>query len=641
MAWSFRKMSRGEMNADPIEGEFFTPEGMADALVRESIQNSLDARANGQSVKVRFYFSSKSDQLSPDKAATYLEGLWPHLQSIENGRVNLPSPKEPMTFLVIEDFGTRGLCGSIDQDHDEAPGGQPKDFYYFWRNIGRSRKEERQRGRWGLGKTVFPATSRINSFFGYTRRVDDEKTYLMGQSVLKIHRQGDERYCPYGFFADVSKDEFQRPFDSPHLLAQFRTDFKLQRSAESGLSVVIPFPDVEEIKPDDMVRSAITHYFYPILCRELAVEVVDEERTRLIDADSIAEIADSVTWTGSSFSPEQLSRLFSLVRRTIAIPADQLLVLPEPKPVKAPDWSTPTRFDEATVTAIKEQFRNNQLLAIRVPLTVRPKGKPLQSTYFDVFVERDPTASTAEDHYIRQGITISSIATLREKGFRGLVIVDDPPLSTLLGDSENPAHTEWLEKATKLKERFEWGPFTVRFVRNALPRIVAKLLHEPEGRDEKLLKHIFFVEDELEPETDHQAAKPKRKKQADDGGEKPDVPPDLPPPRSAIDIQRIPGGFRVARREGASPEDRFSIEVAYEVRRGNPFTKYEKWDFDLKKKPITIVAQGAEVSGDANMLSISPTDASFQVEVTGFDPHRDLAVRTVKSKGERGDAEEI
>ena len=34
------------MNYDPIQGEFFSSQSIADRLVRESIQNSLDARAD-------------------------------------------------------------------------------------------------------------------------------------------------------------------------------------------------------------------------------------------------------------------------------------------------------------------------------------------------------------------------------------------------------------------------------------------------------------------------------------------------------------------------------------------------------------------------------------------------------------------
>jgi hypothetical protein len=43
-------MHAGEMNIDPIDSAFFSTEALdslADALVREAIQNSLDARAPG------------------------------------------------------------------------------------------------------------------------------------------------------------------------------------------------------------------------------------------------------------------------------------------------------------------------------------------------------------------------------------------------------------------------------------------------------------------------------------------------------------------------------------------------------------------------------------------------------------------
>ena len=57
--WRFRKMQPGEINVDPIEGEFFTTEAIGsitDALVRESIQNSLDAAAGEGPVTICFSF---------------------------------------------------------------------------------------------------------------------------------------------------------------------------------------------------------------------------------------------------------------------------------------------------------------------------------------------------------------------------------------------------------------------------------------------------------------------------------------------------------------------------------------------------------------------------------------------------------
>ena len=166
--WKFREMSRGEINVDPIEGEFFTTEAIGsitDALVRESIQNSLDASAGRGPVKVRFSFFSGSGKDSNEIRNLYIDGLGPHLQTKHSGLQEVPSPSAGLDYILIEDFRTRGLQGDIYQYDDLDDEGKRNDFYYFWRNIGRTQKESTDLGRWGLGKTVFQAASRINSFF--------------------------------------------------------------------------------------------------------------------------------------------------------------------------------------------------------------------------------------------------------------------------------------------------------------------------------------------------------------------------------------------------------------------------------------------------------------------------------------------
>ena len=42
-SWHFREMGRGEVNVDPVHDEFFKAQDLTDALVREAVQNSLDA----------------------------------------------------------------------------------------------------------------------------------------------------------------------------------------------------------------------------------------------------------------------------------------------------------------------------------------------------------------------------------------------------------------------------------------------------------------------------------------------------------------------------------------------------------------------------------------------------------------------
>jgi len=136
--------------------------------VRESIQNSLDAAAGLDPVTVKF--SQHPGPIAPGSGGglqeRYIDGLSSHLQSKHAGLPETPSQAETLGFINIEDYGTRGLQGDVLQYDDLDEDVKKNDFFYFWRNIGRTRKELTDLGRWGLGKTVFQAASRTNTFFG-------------------------------------------------------------------------------------------------------------------------------------------------------------------------------------------------------------------------------------------------------------------------------------------------------------------------------------------------------------------------------------------------------------------------------------------------------------------------------------------
>ena len=54
--WKFKKVEPGEPERDPHEPEFFRLRNPEEALAREVIQNSLDARKSGTPrVSVRFF----------------------------------------------------------------------------------------------------------------------------------------------------------------------------------------------------------------------------------------------------------------------------------------------------------------------------------------------------------------------------------------------------------------------------------------------------------------------------------------------------------------------------------------------------------------------------------------------------------
>ena len=167
--WEFERKLANMRQLEPIHGEFFAGEALeapASSLVRETIQNSLDARAGTEPVRVRF---TLPERRFPDAFnSPWLAGLRPHLDADRNGLATRPADGEQLSTLLIEDYGTFGLTGDQAQTNNSADEwrGRRNHFFYFWRGHGLSGKESRERGSWGLGKSVLPASSRINTFFG-------------------------------------------------------------------------------------------------------------------------------------------------------------------------------------------------------------------------------------------------------------------------------------------------------------------------------------------------------------------------------------------------------------------------------------------------------------------------------------------
>ncbi len=145
MKWSFRKQNPGEITRDPIIGEFFSTEAIenpAEALVREGIQNALDAR-RGEEVRVRIFLGTESHALKSAQTSLWFNGIWDHLHTKGNGLREVPASSDLCSYLVFEDFGTTGLQGDIHQPFDEP--GNKNSFFYFFRAEGRSAKGEKDR----------------------------------------------------------------------------------------------------------------------------------------------------------------------------------------------------------------------------------------------------------------------------------------------------------------------------------------------------------------------------------------------------------------------------------------------------------------------------------------------------------------
>lgn len=597
--WKFREIGEGEPERLPRETEFFIGGDLdiPSSLVRETIQNSLDARQETP-VRVRFTFISR--KISED--CHFYKGLMEHLRAcnLQDGGV---SENERIQLLVAEDFNTIGLTGNIRRD--QISGKVISNYYNFWWREGIAQKYGRHGGRWGLGKITFHIASKLRSFWGLTIRHDDNKALLLGKSLLKPHCYKERHFDYYGYFAS----ERYRPIEDETILDDFRNRFGISRKTEPGLSVVIPMV-VEEINTDAIIRAAIMHYFFPIVKGELIVEIRPENTSSVTINDStLKEIARSQNWQGTLWQNRNIESLMDFVESVKDLEnANNIIQLSS----SGGSLRISENLFGDSLESFQNDFRAGRLLAFKIPVEIRPTSNSSKNSFFNVFVKKDEQINRADESYWRSGILIANIRMLGRQRVRALLSANDELVSRFLGDSETPAHADWNERTEGFKKRYTKAVMTLRFIKGSIREIVRILDIPPAGRESDFLKEIFHVK-EPSKEPDRKGVRP---------------PEELPPPKPLLfDVSKIQGGFRISL---ITPRVNLPIEVeitaAYDVRRGNPFKKYSPWDFDLSSMNRNI-SGGKELNVSKNKIRLKVDNLNFKLEVRGFDPKRDVIVR--------------
>lgn len=633
--WHFNELPRGSKIREPVNSEFFATDAISnpgEALVREGIQNSLDAVRAGEIVLIRIYLSGAGNGLSPEKLAPFTADMWGHLEASGNGLNNVPARNDNCPFLVFEDFGTTGLTGDPGEPYPPRDGSQ-NPFFYFFRAEGRSGKGAEARGRWGIGKQVFPRASRISTVFGLTVRADDMRSMLMGQTVLKSHWT-DDTCCQDGWFGN--KDEGKvivMPTEDSKVLDNFRKTFDLQRGAtEPGLSLVVPWCD-SEIDEDWIVKSVLRDYFYPILNGKLQAIVETPSVKAVLGCESIR---DEINRIGGELAKE-LNPLIDLAQWAREVGQNQVVALLAPPVDSALRWE-PSLFSEDATKRLRDVFAKGEKLALSVPLSIRKKGADTENSFFCIYMVRDDNEQDSHPIFIRGGIIISDVRSPRTRGIRALVVVEDGPLASMLGDSENPAHTQWQKDGSNFKGKYIYGPALINFVTHSVSEVVRHITANDTEEDRTLLADVFSIpappDEESAPNVirPHEVPKP--------GPNPPPGPPPIPPRPHNIRISKIAGGFTVIPASpGSVLPKHLDIVVAYDVRRGNAFSKYRAADFDIGQSPIDVETSGVEVLEKiGNRISLGIQDNDFKLSVRGFDERRDLRISVkLRPGGDRDD----
>ncbi len=622
--WHFRKFAPGDNLSDPdFTKALFASDSdsaVARSLIREALQNSLDARAAGaEQVRVRIAIHRGDGAVSPAAAAPFVAGLESHLMARDSGLPDRPDLRDRIPYLVLEDFGTKGLQGS--PEHWRPTGIGANAFFLFFRALGRSGKEDEARGRWGVGKFVFPMSSRAHAILGYTIPEDSRRPLLMGRAVLRTHEAEGAQWHPDGHWGErlTTGSNLVTPSGNPDQIAAFRVLFGITRRDEPGLSVVVPWL-VDEITIAGVRDAVLGEYFLPILRGELIVELAENGLVQTIDGPAVRAYAEQA-------DDRRLRERLALA-----------VMVVDGKGI-AFDWPVTLSYDDLSIRhedlpdTLRDMLNGNldegRAVSIRLPVTVGRKDRKDPVTGFlTVHLRRADGLGGLRPLIIRDGISLSEDRTKTVFDHAALLVAERCGLATAIGDSETPAHEQMQHEL--LKERYKYPRKLVTFVRDSASTLVRVLRHGGNEDDPFTLASFFPLDSTEGPAKPAPRTKPKGKEP------KKDLPPLPPPAPRRFTVRRVSGGFTVTGNAElkVAPEE-LVVFAAYDVRRGNPFVKYRSFDFDLSSSSIVKLAEGCVVTAaEGNRLVIRPTEPAFVVSVTGFDSERDLIVRANATGGE-------
>ena len=578
-----------------LDSEMFdrTDYPYSETFVREAIQNSLDARLDS-SRPVTINFTFHSDGIGPRRS--FLEPVMAYRK-----KAGLEVPAEwgdgHVRWLVVEDFNTKGLSGSLSQ--------RTSDFWNYWLNFGISNKDGSGRGGRGIGRVTFLIASRLQSVIGYTRRSEDATSAICGMSVLRAQEDGQEFLSTHAYLAEAENGSIYDLHNSQEFHTRTRKAFSLtgyDGTFTSGLALAIPYPHAELV-PEGILAAAIEN-FGPAIINGTLVLCVDG---RVLDSSSVEEIALDVSdRLNDEAIRSDVLRYIGLIRHALLDEQPYKITLPNANK----NDLEPLR-KTAQIEALQKKLDADEGIVLEIGFPLEHKGVDTRVTV------RAALAASASGHrpmdrLFREGMSLPDVRSKNPGELDLILIVENGLLATYLNFCEGKAHLDLLESKDvlqKLEDIGFNGPRVKRLIKN-LPSELRLLLTPDISEPDAHVFDTFFSKP---------SDKPGKRKRPKDNPDPPDPPP--PPRPPVFKVSTLSDGLRV--RANPDYEDwpvNVTIGLAYAD--GSRRPSWSPYDFKLSDLKISHV--DCDISFDKNKVKAVSCGPDSEIEITGFDTNREL-----------------
>ena len=395
--WHFAPTAGGQdQGPNEAMSELFKKDPF-ESLVRESIQNSLDAvQDKNQPVHVVFRWKRLIGSNHPG-----LFALKDHLQACVEfwGTASAKEKFAPMIhyidensiggvyYLEVSDNNTTGM--------DYRPNDRQCPFYSFVRSAGNSSKAMNSAGgSYGFGKAAYFNVSRIRTVLVSTQ-TPSGKNFFEGVSSICTHEIEGEKRSHVGYYDNNNGEPIS---DVERIPKRFRRE-------DPGTTVSIVGVEQNE-GYDDIVRAVLLHFWLSVLEGKLTVTIKRNNEGQLFNEDDTLEINQETldNLINTSFQDEQ---------------------------DKKRGHANPRPYYDAVKNADTDKFH----------VFIKQYLKNLGNVRF--YIKRDKQASDRISYMRSPRMLVYNKPNTTGYGFYGVFICDDERGNEILRHTENPSHSEW------------------------------------------------------------------------------------------------------------------------------------------------------------------------------------------------------
>lgn len=575
----------------------------SETLVREAIQNSLDAQIDPKKpVSIDFTFHNKEIGLRSkfiDEVIQFRKSVGLKIpDNWKNGRA---------TWLLIQDFNTHGLRGPLNN--------RRSDFWNYWLNFGQSNKASTGRGGRGIGRTSFLIASQLNSVIGYTKSDTDPSIASCGMAVLRTGPELNDFKSTHAYLAKKISGAIYSLHDSNEFHEEMRRAFLFANYGNShptGLGIAVLYHH-DRLNKSNVLAAAIEHFAPSIIAGELVLSV----NSVSLNTDTIDNIAlDVADCLNDQAIKEDVSRYISIIRDLHTNKDLHSILVPRARPAAIDQLR-----NDPSMKPLQERVTDGGSIMFKLVMPLVITGKD-RTVSLRGYVGANPVGRIPIDRFFRKGMSLPDVKSKVARDLDVLLFADDGKLVEYLNDCEGKAHLD-LHKSEEVKQKLRESGFDG--AQDGL-----EMRHFIKGLATKL-RNLFAPESET-PDVrvfDSFFSKPITEAAGTTGLQRNSDPPAGFPSANPMMFKVVPlaDGLNISALAdyGDWPTDA-SIRIAYADGTSRP--AWDRWDFLLEQLSVNFV--DCNLRFTENLILATACGPGTKICITGFDSNRELDVKIDK-----------